>query len=91
MKAFRFSLLIILSVLLTLSSFAHHKKLPSEFTHTVYSIDDNDEPLLRRYAPLFLAYDSSPNTTALVVCLPGMTIKETNKYLWTAVTPPFIT
>ena len=57
MKSFRFSLLIILSALLTLSACAHHIKLPAETTHTVYSIDDNNESLLHRYAPVFLTYD----------------------------------
>ena len=57
MKIVRFSFLVILSALFILSSCAHHKKLPVEITHTVYSIDEDDESLLRHYAPLFLAYD----------------------------------
>lgn len=57
MKVFRFSFFVILSALLTLTSCAHHQKLPVETAHTVYSVDDGDDSPLRRYAPLFLTYD----------------------------------
>ena len=57
MKRFRFSFFVILPVLLTFTSCAHHQKLPVETTHTVYSVDVGDDSPLRQNAPLFLTYD----------------------------------
>ena len=57
MKIFRSSLIVACSAILVLSACAHHKKIPSETTQTIYSVPNDDNSPLHRYAPLFLAYD----------------------------------
>ncbi|UCD89605.1 MAG: hypothetical protein JSW04_14535 [Desulfobacterales bacterium] len=57
MKVYRFSFFVILFVLLTLISCAHHQKLPEETIHTIYAVNHGDDSPLHRYAPLFLTYD----------------------------------
>ena len=57
MKVFRLSLIVACSALMVLTACAHHKKIPSDTTHAIYSISSDDNSPLHRYAPLFLAYD----------------------------------
>jgi hypothetical protein len=53
----RFFRIWLLCVVLIVSGCAHHKKIPTEITRTVYSADSFQDALVYDYAPLFLTYD----------------------------------
>jgi hypothetical protein len=53
----RYVRILMLCTLLILSACAHHKKIPPETRHTVYSADAARDTLVYDYAPVFLAHN----------------------------------
>jgi hypothetical protein len=49
--------ILLLILLFFVFGCAHHKKPPQESFLTIYTAQDDSDSLLKRYAPLFLAYD----------------------------------